>query len=153
MKEIRILTKAKDMYQTYDVMIALNDKMTEIQYQDFINHWVPRGYRQFVAYTDKPIAVIALIDTPLLGVVPNKAFKIANVATIPEYRGSGISRELMTNILSHMKSEGYTIADLNCNKANLRGNAFYEKCGFNKDESFNWRMKIAGESKEIRAKL
>lgn len=153
MKEIRIITKAQDMYQTYDIMKALNDRMSEIQYQDFINHWTPRGYRQFVMYTDKPVAVIALIDTPLMGVVPNKAFKIANVATLPELRGSGASRELMAAVLSHMKSEGYTQADLNCNRANLRGNAFYEKCGFNKDESYNWRIKIAGEAKEIRAKL
>ena len=148
--EIKILTEAKDMYDTYHVFLALNETMNE--YRDYVDFWAPRGYRQFVAYADKPVSAIAVIDTPLMGAVPSKAFKIANVATLPESRGSGVSQQLMSFVITHMKDEGYVSCDLNCSKKNERGNAFYAKCGFSNDESFNWRMKIAGEKKETKAK-
>lgn len=152
MKEIRLLTAAKDMYQTYKIMTALNETMKEYDYRDFVDFWVDRGYKQFVYFQDeKPVAAIAVMYTPLMGIVPNKAYKIANVAALPETRGTGIARELMAFTLDAMGKEGNVVnASLECSKKNDRANSFYEKCGFSKDEAFHWRIKIASERKEAK---
>jgi len=146
--DIRQLNTAEEMRCTYEIMRALNNKMTEEEYYGFCAKFIASGYTQHVLFdNDKPVSAIGVIDTPLMGVVPNNAYKIANVATLPEYRGTGVSLALFSHVTEARRAQGYVDAHLNCDRLNIRGREFYKKAGWINTTSDTWTDKILVEKR------
>ena len=61
---------------------------------------------------------------------PTGAWIVENVATLPEFRRSGLVDRLMEEILERGRSRGATVADISVFIGNDPAQCAYEKCGF-----------------------
>ena len=149
----KTLTNPDDMLSTYELALLLNPRITTADYIETLNNACKTSnYRQIVALKDdKPVSFVAIQDVVLMKCAPKKSMNISNIATLPDERGA-VTQMLFAVIKQIAIDEGYGNMDVRSSKQNIAASKCYEKNGFQNEESYAWRMKIAGESNQ-RAKL
>jgi predicted acetyltransferase len=138
----KVFEKPEEMCSSYEVAKLLNPRMTEEQYKSAIDRITSNSnYKQYVVlHDDKVVSMIATQDVLVMGNAPRMTCKLDNVATLPEHRGF-VTQMLMRQVLDKIKTLDYGGVCLDCNTKNDRGNKFYKKMGFEKDNN-GWVLRF-----------
>ena len=71
--------------------------------------------------------------------------EIGNICVLPEYRGMGVGKSLLNDLMDELKSRGIVIVFLEVESDNVNAIALYEKAGFTK---YNSRKDYYGEGRD-----
>jgi ribosomal protein S18 acetylase RimI-like enzyme len=105
---------------------------------------------QMVEPDDNAKKVLACIPEPVPG-----AWMINNVATLPEFRGRGLTSQLLKEIMRKGRRQGHTYAQINVYIGNSAAIRVYERLGFReidrkKDPIFEEEIGSPGMARLIR---
>lgn len=90
-----------------------------------LDNYVDRG-RVLVARVDGDVVGhLQLIETESAGEI-----ELKNMAVVPEQRGTGVGRALISAALAHAASEGFTSMLVGTGAADVGNLRFYQRCGF-----------------------
>lgn len=142
-------TKAEDMQKCYKLALLLNPKLSKECYKAIIDKITrSTNYVQHVVLQgDTPVSMCATQDTLNMGVAPKLSCKIDQLATLPEHRGTGVTKVLMNCVEDKFRDKGYDNLDLCVSKGNT-AEQYYRKAGFSDKFSLNFKKKLlSGEDK------
>ena len=96
---------------------------------------------------------IALYEDTVIGVIlsghDGRRGYIYHTAVLPEYRGNGIAKQLVTHAMDALEKEGIHKVALVAFEKNEIGNAFWEHIGFASREDLVYRNKNIHELQRI----
>jgi ribosomal-protein-alanine N-acetyltransferase len=110
------------------------DQVIAIELQSFPTPWTRRAFQFELAENDFAFYIVALLDGRVVGyagmwIVLDEGH-ITNVALHPDYRGNGMGRLLMTELLARSAALGASRITLEVRVSNKAARGLYRSLGF-----------------------
>ncbi len=99
-------------------------------------------------YRDTSLAYAICLDETIIGMVildekgTEGVFEFTELFISDEYRGKGLSTEVIEAILKHFMRKGAKSVRMQVNKENAIAIHVYEKCGFKEAETVPWNKEF-----------
>lgn len=121
----------EELFLIIPLLRVLNKTIPETLLRERLSEMVGQGYQCAGLYDEGRLIGICGLWI-LTKYYVGKHIEPDNVVILEEYRGRGFGKRLMAWVQEYGKSQGAIASELNCYMSNERGNAFWEREGYEK---------------------
>lgn len=135
--------KKKDLVSYKHLIDECFDGSNSIEYYKEKYDENNQNYEILVAKDeDKIVGSVTIVKLQLFTFSFQPALEIFNVAVLKKYRGRKIAKELLNNIISYAKDNGYKSLVLTCLDTAHDAHYLYESVGFKKTSSIKYNLHL-----------
>ncbi len=141
-KIVYVLRKSFNVYKSINIDREYLEKLYELD--DGI-----RNGKIYVLEEDDKIVSLYMVVDRVLSIYPEtlRVAGIANVATLPEYRGRGYAKKLFNATLNKLKEEGYIVSALFAGYGEI-AHRIYRKNNYYDVKGYDYRVCVLDEIRE-----
>lgn len=136
-------------YKTGLAVITDVDSIMKIESSGIAHPWTRDSIEALINDENK-IALKAFLDDGSVVAYVGASYvldeaEIGNICVLPEYRGMGVGKSLLNDLMDELKSRGIVTVFLEVESDNVNAIALYEKAGFTR---YNSRKDYYGEGRD-----